>query len=92
MGPLIVMVLALVVDVLLIVYGSFNWTDGGWLIVIGASVVSPFILLLFNGLFAVPPNEARVLQLFGNYVGTIRSPGLRYTNPLYSKERISVRV
>ena len=89
---MIVLVLALVLDALLIVFGSFNWTDGGWIIVIVASVVSPIILFLFNGLFAVPPNEARVLQLFGNYVGTVRSPGLRYTNPLNTKERISVRV
>ena len=33
-----------------------------------------------------------MLQLFGRYVGTVRSPGLRYTNPLYTKHRISVRV
>jgi len=90
--PLTVLVLALLVYVLLIVYGSFTFLDGGWIIVVAASVVLPVVLFLFNGLFAVPPNEARVLQLFGNYVGTVRSPGLRYTNPLYSKQRISVRV
>ena len=90
--PLIALVLALLVYVLLIVYGSFTFLDGGWIVVVAASVVLPVVLFLFNGLFAVPPNEARVLQLFGNYVGTVRSPGLRYTNPLYSKQRISVRV
>ena len=90
--PLIVLVLAVLLYVLLIVYGSFTFLDGGWIIVVVASVVLPVVLVLFNGLFAVPPNEARVLQLFGNYVGTVRSPGLRYTNPLYSKQRISVRV
>ena len=36
--------------------------------------------------------RARVLQLFGRYVGTVRDPGLRWANPLYSKRRISVRV
>ena len=55
-------------------------------------VLFPIILFLFLGLFAVRPNEARLLQLFGKYVGTVRTPGLRYTNPLYSKRRISVRV
>jgi regulator of protease activity HflC (stomatin/prohibitin superfamily) len=44
------------------------------------------------GLFMVNPNEARVLQLFGEYVGTVRAPGLRWTNPLYSKQRVSLRV
>ena len=90
--PLIVLVLALLLYVLLIVYGSLTFMDGGWIVVVAASVVLPVVLFLFNGLFAVPPNEARVLQLFGNYVGTVRSPGLRYTNPLYSKQHISVRV
>jgi 6-pyruvoyl-tetrahydropterin synthase len=44
------------------------------------------------GLFTVAPNEARVLQLFGDYVGTVRTPGLRWANPLYSKHKVSVRV
>jgi hypothetical protein len=44
------------------------------------------------GLFMVNPNEGRVLQLFGDYVGTVRAPGLRWANPLYSKRRVSLRV
>jgi hypothetical protein len=44
------------------------------------------------GLFMVNPNEGRVLQLFGDYIGTVRSPGLRWANPLYSKRRVSLRV
>ena len=49
-----------------------------------------FFLLL--GLFVVNPNEGKVLQLFGAYVGTVKTPGLRWANPLYSKRRISLRV
>ena len=49
-------------------------------------------LILFFGLFVVNPNEARVLQLFGRYVGTVQQQGLRWANPLYTKGRISVRV
>ncbi len=44
------------------------------------------------GLFTVAPNEARVLQLFGAYSGTVRTPGLRWANPFYTKKKISVRV
>jgi regulator of protease activity HflC (stomatin/prohibitin superfamily) len=44
------------------------------------------------GLFTVSPNEAKVLQLFGNYVGTVREPGLRWVNPFYTKRGISLRV
>ena len=89
---LIILLLVLLLDIALIVVGSLTWLEGGWVLVTVASVLCPIILFLFLGLFAVPPNEARVLQLFGRYVGTVRSPGLRYTNPLYTKQRISVRV
>jgi regulator of protease activity HflC (stomatin/prohibitin superfamily) len=33
-----------------------------------------------------------VLQLFGDYAGTVKTPGLRWANPLYTKKRISLRV
>jgi hypothetical protein len=49
-------------------------------------------LLVLGGLFTVNPNEARVLQLFGGYKGTVKTPGLRWANPFYTKKRISVRV
>ena len=43
------------------------------------------------GLFVVNPNQAKVLQLFGDYRGTARVPGLRWANPFYSKKGISMR-
>jgi regulator of protease activity HflC (stomatin/prohibitin superfamily) len=49
-------------------------------------------VFLAAGLFVVNPNEGRVLQLFGDYVGTVRIPGLRWANPFYTKKRISLRV
>ena len=52
-------------------------------------LVAGFVLL---GVFVVNPNEGRVLQLFGDYVGTVKTPGLRWANPFYSKKRISLRV
>ncbi len=87
-----ILLLALLLDVLLYVVGGVAWLDGGWALVVVASLTTLGIAFFALGLFAVPPNEARVLQLFGNYVGTVRSPGLRYANPLYTKRRISVRV
>jgi regulator of protease activity HflC (stomatin/prohibitin superfamily) len=44
------------------------------------------------GFFIVNPNEGRVLQLFGDYHGTVREPGLKFANPFYSKQRVSLRV
>ena len=48
--------------------------------------------LLLKGFFQVSPNEGQVLQLFGKYAGTARAEGLRWTNPFYTKRRISLRV
>ncbi|MFD6281100.1 SPFH domain-containing protein [Streptomyces sp. NPDC060209] len=45
-----------------------------------------------SGVKMVAPGEARVIQLFGRYVGTIRSDGLRWINPLTSSRKISTRV
>ena len=49
-------------------------------------------LFCLTGLFMVNPNEGRVMQLFGKYVGTVKVPGLRWANPLFSKRKISLRV
>ena len=49
-------------------------------------------IICINGLFMVNPNEARVMQFFGAYAGTVLSSGLRWANPFYSKMRVSLRV
>jgi regulator of protease activity HflC (stomatin/prohibitin superfamily) len=60
--------------------------------IVAAAVTGVVVLLLWAGLFIVNPNEAKVLQLFGHYVGTVHQQGLRWANPFYSKRKISVRV
>jgi regulator of protease activity HflC (stomatin/prohibitin superfamily) len=73
------------------------------LLVLGIVVKNPAlsvigVLLLpcadfgLHGLTAVVPGEARVLQLFGAYRGTVRTPGLRWVNPFTKRRRVSVRV
>jgi hypothetical protein len=62
------------------------WVMVGVLTLLGIGVLISF------GFFMVAPNQARVLQLFGDYVGTAREPGLRWANPFYQLRRISVRV
>lgn len=44
------------------------------------------------GIFAVYPNEAKVLTLFGRYVGSVKEPGLWFANPFIIKKKISQRV
>jgi regulator of protease activity HflC (stomatin/prohibitin superfamily) len=61
------------------------------LIVAGIVVILTAIVTMC-GLNMVAPGEARVVQLFGRYRGTIRTDGLRWVNPLTSREKISTRV
>jgi regulator of protease activity HflC (stomatin/prohibitin superfamily) len=60
--------------------------------IISALVALALVMVLAAGLFVVNPNEAKVLQLFGKYVGTARQPGLRFANPFFTKRRVSMRV
>jgi regulator of protease activity HflC (stomatin/prohibitin superfamily) len=62
-----------------------------------ATIITEALLIvvfsfLTGGVFVVNPNEGRVLQLFGDYVGTATTAGLRWANPFYTKKRISLRV
>lgn len=60
---------------------------------IGLAIFAVITTILgLNGLMNIAPNEARVLQLFGKYVGTAKENGLRWTNPFYSKRKVSQRV
>ncbi|MDX1508810.1 MAG: SPFH domain-containing protein [Woeseiaceae bacterium] len=59
---------------------------------IGSVLASVVVLVLWAGLFLVHPNEAKVLQLFGKYVGTVHEPGLKWANPFYAKTAVSTRV
>ncbi|MGE5620602.1 MAG: SPFH domain-containing protein [Sphingomonadaceae bacterium] len=47
--------------------------------------------LVLAGLFIVNPNDAKVLVLFGDYVGTVRESGFYWANPFYTKKRITLR-
>lgn len=48
-------------------------------------------IIIASGLFIVQPNSSRVMTLFGKYVGSVKSNGLFWINPFYSKKKISLR-
>jgi len=50
------------------------------------------VFICWWGFYLVNPNQGKVLQLFGRYVGTDRNNGLRWANPFYSKQSVSLRV
>jgi regulator of protease activity HflC (stomatin/prohibitin superfamily) len=84
--------LLLLVTFGLLIYALVNLDDPTPLPVVGLSLALILNAFLFAGLFIVNPNEGRVLQLFGDYVGTAKTAGLRWANPLFTKKRISLRV
>jgi regulator of protease activity HflC (stomatin/prohibitin superfamily) len=55
------------------------------------AVIIPLAMLLLPGFFMVNPNGSRVLVLFGKYVGTVKENGFYWTNPFYTKTKISLR-
>lgn len=57
-----------------------------------AGLAALFIFIGWFGFYMVQPNQGKVLQLFGQYAGTDRNNGLRWANPLYSKQSVSLRV
>jgi regulator of protease activity HflC (stomatin/prohibitin superfamily) len=76
--------------------------DGAWLVnsiqqhavwaILVALLAGIVLLICLGGFFTVAPNEGKVLQFFGSYVGTVRDAGPRWTNPFYSKRGVSLRV
>jgi regulator of protease activity HflC (stomatin/prohibitin superfamily) len=85
-------IVAVLAAVAALVY-SGKQTDGtktaliwaGVIVLIGAGI-------LLGGLTPVTPGQARVIQLFGKYRGTIREPGLQWVNPLTRRIRVSTRI
>ncbi len=59
---------------------------------VGGVLLLVFTVICLGGLFIVNPNEARVLTLFGNYVGSAKTPGLWWINPFTAKRKVSLRI
>lgn len=62
------------------------------LLAVGGALLLVFTVICLGGLFIVNPNEARVLTLFGNYVGSAKTPGLWWINPFTAKRKVSLRI
>jgi regulator of protease activity HflC (stomatin/prohibitin superfamily) len=86
---LFVILLVMAAAVASMIRGANNEQAGlaiGGLAALGLSIV------MLIGLFAVQPNQARALTLFGKYRGSIKQEGLWWVNPLMAKKAVSLRV
>ncbi|MGH7592889.1 MAG: SPFH domain-containing protein [Gemmatimonadales bacterium] len=62
------------------------------LAIVAGMVVGFCVCFCMAGFFSVQPNQAKVLTLFGRYVGTVKTPGLWWASPFFVKRSISLRV
>lgn len=92
--PGVVMFLVfLAVEIFSIWYFVNRAMVGEWWTAGGAALLFLFGLWGFFGLTAVSPNESRVLQLFGSYIGTVHAAGFSWVNPFaFPRRRVSLRV
>lgn len=74
----------LVAAVLILIFGASHGAPA--LIILGILMI-PFSLIMLRGHFTLQPNEAKVLILFGEYHGTVRTSGFFWANPFYSSGR-----
>jgi regulator of protease activity HflC (stomatin/prohibitin superfamily) len=87
----------------LLVLGTAGWlfirfvraaqadSENPWMMV-AVFVLVALAAFIIRGFFLIAPNEAQVLQLFGDYAGTAKEPGLRWANPLLTRKKLSLRV
>jgi regulator of protease activity HflC (stomatin/prohibitin superfamily) len=79
--------------VALVIFGAGLSNGAGKITVILLAVLILIAAaLLLRGLTAVVAGEARVVQLFGRYRGTIRAPGLHWVNPIAERRKVSTRI
>jgi hypothetical protein len=84
--------------VLLVVAVAAFWLAGAHqgavhavLIVVGIVLIA-VCLVLFRGITVITPGRAHVVQLFGNYKGTVRQPGMQWVNPFSNRIPVSTRI
>jgi regulator of protease activity HflC (stomatin/prohibitin superfamily) len=72
--------------------GASGSRTGATLAILGGVLLIVLGALGLRGLIAVGPGQARVVQLFGRYTGTVRTPGLQWVNPFTTRRTVSTRI
>jgi len=88
----VMLFMLIVVHVAVTAWGVLALVSENVLNIVLSVVLWSALFLVWPGFLIVNPNEARVLQLFGKYVGSVRSAGFKWANPFYTKRKISLRV
>ena len=76
------------VALLVIVIGFIGLTTNSPVLLI---IAIPLFMFLLRGFFLINPNGSCVMTLFGDYQGTVKRNGFFWTNPFYTRQKISLR-
>src|SRR5262245_45455276 len=91
-----VLILALAAETALVVYvvrlGDLSKDDAGLHTAWAAVALTLILVVAGSGFTVLNPNQARVIQFFGRYVGSISRAGFHWTIPLTTKRGVSLRV
>ena len=88
-GTLVAVIVAFLVGIAGVVWAVNEHRSG-----VAGSLLVFLLLVMFTagGFFVVNPGEGKVLQLFGEYRGTVRAQGFWWANPFLTKKSISLRI
>ncbi|WP_062431153.1 SPFH domain-containing protein [Herbidospora daliensis] len=89
MNGFVILLALLVVAAALVLFGL---TQDEAFFIVCVVVAAVIVFLPASGFAVVNPNEAKVVQFFGRYIGTIKTAGFTWTVPFTDKNRISLRV
>jgi len=87
-GDLVVLVVA----VILFWQGAVHKGATSAVFSIAGALLSLVFFLVWRGIVIVAPGRAHVVQLFGNYKGTVREPGMQWVNPFSNRIAVSTRI
>jgi regulator of protease activity HflC (stomatin/prohibitin superfamily) len=91
--PVLVLgIVLLLAGAALLVLSAHASGAGRVVLVLGGILVLIAGELAAHGLTSVVAGEARAVQLFGRYRGTVRDPGLHWVNPFARRRRVSTRI
>ncbi len=76
----------------LIWQGAVHKGAAGAVFAVLGTVFSIVFFVVWRGIIVVAPGRAHVVQLFGNYKGTVREPGMQFVNPFTVRIQVSTRI
>jgi regulator of protease activity HflC (stomatin/prohibitin superfamily) len=90
--PAVAVVLLVEVIAVALLWGALTGPGSSAVLVVAAVLLGLAGLVAVNGFVIVQPNQAKVAILLGRYLGTVRTAGFHWVNPLTIRRHVSLRM